>query len=436
MYFDADGAGGVTRPRQIAILKNLKENLRLGRQPMNQILLHKPGTLALGTYDGARFVISDQIIMGHGVKKTWDLTSSDEQFVGDFNGDGEADVFIRSPQKAGLLTYNSSVNGFELDSLEKNTIMGDLGTHWNLLSGDQEFVGDFNGDGKDDVFIRSVRYAGFLTYNDNSINPSFKANWVEKDKIDGSPGTYWGFSSDDQEFVGDFNGDGKDDVFIRSAGYAGFLTYNGSGFTASSVQKDQIKGAPDTYWNLLSGDQEFVGDFNGDGKDDVFIRSADYAGFLTYNGSGFTASWVKPGTIDGSNPNTFWDLLNGDQQFVGDFNGDGQDDVFIRSAEYAGFLTYNGSGFTASWVKQGTIDGVGGISWGLTSGDKEFVGDFNKDGKDDILIRNSDSLGLLTYNESSSSFQLDFKQSESAGDGSNFAIGNFSSAVPLPFVIV
>ncbi|AUB41006.1 hypothetical protein COO91_07044 [Nostoc flagelliforme CCNUN1] len=47
------------------------------------------------------------------------------------------------------------------------------------------------------------------------------------------------------------------DVFIRSAEYAGLLTYNGSGFQANSVQFDRIDG-----WNLGDGDQHFVGDFN------------------------------------------------------------------------------------------------------------------------------------------------------------------------------
>ncbi|MCL6752187.1 FG-GAP repeat protein, partial [Nostoc sp. CCCryo 231-06] len=80
----------------------------------------------------------------------------------------------------------------------------------------------------------------------------FQANSVQFDRIDG-----WNLGGGDQHFVGDFNGDGKDDVFIRSAEYAGLLTYNGSGFQANSVQFDRIDG-----WNLGGGDQHFVGDFN------------------------------------------------------------------------------------------------------------------------------------------------------------------------------
>ncbi|WP_220450991.1 FG-GAP repeat domain-containing protein [Nostoc sphaeroides] len=191
-----------------------------------------------------------------------------------------------------------------------------------------------------------------LTYNGSG----FQTNSVQFDWIGG-----WNLSGGDQQFVGDFNGDGKDDVFIRSAEYAGLLTYNGSGFQTNSVQFDWIDG-----WNLSGGDQQFVGDFNGDGKDDVFIRSAEYAGLLTYNGSGFQTNSVQFDWIGG------WNLSGGDQHFVGDFNGDGKDDVFIRSAEYAGMLTYNGSGFQTNSVQ---FDWIGG--WNLGGGDQHFVGDFN-----------------------------------------------------------
>jgi ribosome modulation factor len=151
-----------------------------------------------------------------------------------------------------------------------------------------------------DIFIRSPQYAGLLTYNNGS---GFQPNSIQYDWIGG-----WKLGSGDKHLAGDFDGNGKDDVFIRSPQYAGLLTYNGSGFQPNSIQYDWIGG-----WKLGSGDQHFVGDFDGNGKDDILIRSPQYAGLLTYNGSGFQPNSIQYDWIGG------WKLGSGDQHFIGDF---------------------------------------------------------------------------------------------------------------------
>jgi len=52
----------------------------------------------------------------------------------------------------------------------------------------------------------------------------------------------------------DFSGDGKDDVFIRSPEWAGLLSFDGTNFRQLSLQHDWIDG-----WNLSGIDQHFVG---------------------------------------------------------------------------------------------------------------------------------------------------------------------------------
>ena len=56
--------------------------------------------------------------------------------------------------------------------------------------------------------------------------------------------------------LGGTNSSPGQDIFIRSPQYAGLLTYNGSGFQPNSIQYDWIGG-----WKLGSGDQHFIGDF-------------------------------------------------------------------------------------------------------------------------------------------------------------------------------
>jgi Ca2+-binding RTX toxin-like protein len=242
MFFDADGTGS-TAQVQIA---TLSPNLPLRNQPMNEVFIRSSQYAGFLTYNGTNFQTNS---LQYGAIGSWGLGANDQHFVGDFNGDGKSDVFIRSPQIAGLLTYNGT--NFQSNSVQKDWIYGKAGA-WQLQDGNQEFVGDFNGDGKDDIFIRSPQYAGLLT--NNGIN--FQLDSIQKDWITGKAGA-WQLQAGNQEFVGDFNKDGKDDILIRSPEYLGLLTYNGSGFQLDSIQYDWAGG-----WNLGSGDQQFVGNFS------------------------------------------------------------------------------------------------------------------------------------------------------------------------------
>jgi hypothetical protein len=67
----------------------------------------------------------------------------------------------------------------------------------------------------------------------------------------------------------------------------------------------------------LEGDGWYFGDFNGDGRDDVFRYNPGV--LLLSDGSGFVSagSWTSVGLAAGGRP-----LVRGD------FNGDGRDDIF------------------------------------------------------------------------------------------------------------
>ena len=168
--------------------------------------------------------------------------------------------------------------------------------------------------------------------------------------------------------AGDFNGDGKADIitFTRGANADVFVSLsNGAGFLGASIWHDfWAPGAP-------TGEIPTVGDFNGDGKDDIvtFTRGNDRADVLVAlsNGWSFGAAqlwndWFAPG---------------GEVPTVGDFNGDGKDDIitFTRGDSgdvFVGLST--GTGFAVSkWHDYFAI-----------GGEIPAVGDFNGDGKDDI----------------------------------------------------
>jgi hypothetical protein len=125
-----------------------------------------------------------------------------------------------------------------------------------------------------------------------------------------------------------------------------------------------------------------LGDFNGDGTNDFLWRNQ--SGTLvdwTMNGSHITSSQVV--TFGGSPvaPNNSWNVAG-----IGDFNGDGKSDILWRNTN--GSLidwTMNGSQVTAS--QQVTLGGNAATpdsSWNIAG-----IGDFSGDGKSDILWRNT-----------------------------------------------
>lgn len=120
-----------------------------------------------------------------------------------------------------------------------------------------------------------------------------------------------------------------------------------------------------------------TGDFNGDGKDDFLLRRDD----------GWMTNWLGTSTggftNNGANSSVFtsvdWKVAG-----AGDFNGDGRSDLLLR----------NDNGWLTNWLgnTNGSFTNNGANSslffttdWSIAS-----VGDFNGDGISDMLLRRSD----------------------------------------------
>jgi hypothetical protein len=166
--------------------------------------------------------------------------------------------------------------------------------------------------------------------------------------------------------VGDFNGDGKDDIVTFTQGTTADVWValsNGAGFAASS--KWNASFAP-------AGYTPQVGDFNGDGKDDIISFSQGSTGDVWVSlstGAGFSAAVKWHG----------WFAPDGEIPMAGDFNGDGKDDIVSFTQNGTGDVYValsSGVGFVAAAVWHG---------WFSPAGETPGVGDFNNDGKDDIV---------------------------------------------------
>ena len=233
---------------------------------------------------------------------------------------------------------------------------------------------DFNADGKNDIVVQNqaAGWAGVWGMNGNAV-----ASWSGLVSTDGTSASTSGAKI---VGVGDFNGDGKNDIVLQNqaAGWAGIWGMNGSTVTSWN-------GLPSTSGGNIVG----VGDFNGDGKNDLVIQNqaAGWAGIWGMNGTAVT-SWSGLVSTDGTSASTSGAKIVG----VGDFNGDGKNDIVLQNqaAGWAGIWGMNGSTVT-SWI------GLPSTSGGNIVG----VGDFNSDGKNDLVLQGAGWAGIWTMNGSS-----------------------------------
>jgi len=291
---------------------------------------------------------------------TWDNVQ-----LGDFNADGKADLIGRNEAGAwwvGLSTGTSFTSGF-WGKWKTNT-------DWHNVQ-----VGDFNGDGRDDVAGRNNRGCWWVSLAKASGNRFEKARFWGRWKTN----TDW---HDVQ--IGDFNADGKDDIAGRNDGGAWWVSaanVNGNRFQRSRFWG---KWKTSSDWNDVQ-----VGDFNGDGRDDVagrndagrwWVSLANTAG-NRFEQSRFWGSWKT---------NTDWHDVR-----IGLFNDDNYADIVGRND--------NGSWWTSlADPTDGKFDKA--RFWGLWSTGTDWqdvqVGRFDGGDLADIIGRNdadewwvSESLG-------------------------------------------
>jgi hypothetical protein len=327
---------------------------------------------------------------------------------GDFNGDGKADVASIS-RNAGwewgrsIVMSISTGHGFDSELWPAEMPRKMREGNWRMDY--RQLVGDFNGDGLDDIATVS-RNGGGGWADWVAISLSTGSGFDSHEWRCGTPRNMrnGNANSDYQHLVGDFNGDGVDDIATVSrnagGGWAdsiGMELSTGDGF-AGEAWRCKTPGL------MRSGGAQceyryFVGDFNGDGRDDIATYSRNGAGGWVdrvavelSTGSGFeSCEWAArtPGLIRAGG----WTAIY--QTFVGDFNGDGLADLATVSQNAGGEWTKNivvefstGEGFESQILPATTP--VHMRNGNANSEYRCFADDFNGDGMTDIatLSRN------------------------------------------------
>ena len=189
------------------------------------------------------------------------------------------------------------------------------------LPTDTSLTGDWNGDGVDEIGVfRSSNLKFYLDFNGNRRWDGVGGGDVVQ-RLGGIPG--------DSPVVGDWNGDGYDEIGLHRKNKF-LLDQNGNGRWEGVAGGDVVRvfGA----WT----DTPIIGDWNGDGTDDIGVHRHNKF-FLDTNGNG---RWDGPG--DGGD--TRYRFGNpGQTPLAGDWDGDGTDEIGTHGNNVF-FVDYNADG--------------------------------------------------------------------------------------------
>jgi len=358
--------------------------------------------------------------------------------VGDFNGDGVADL-VHFVDASGVRLWVSKADGtFDVKPSFPNNGYPVDANGYRFISG------DFNGDGKADLlhFIDPTHLRVWLSSGDGTfdIRPTF-------------PNGGYDLSANNYNFrTGDFNGDGRTDLMhLIDGNTIRIWLSNGDGtfYVPEPWQTDEEMSS--------NGYKVMVADVNGDGRADV----------IHFVNNRYLRTWISQG--DGTFRSTsrfpaedVYDLSANDYSFSsGDFNGDGKTDLIHFMSENSVRIWLNKGDGTFDLKEEFKPSGFVAASQffshnGAHSDRVQFVGrktsasfpngtnfcsscvshpfllgDFNGDGKSDFVDVAGPNQVTMWTSQGDGSFKIESPFSQTNYDVGNlpasFVVGNFGS---------
>jgi trimeric autotransporter adhesin len=388
-----------------------------GNYSLNATVVSAGGALPpagdVGFFDttNANALLATQLLVPNSTHVTWNgivesLPNEVVGFaVGDFNGDGRPDVIYAQfgqqnhPNQLAVLFGNGDGT---FTPAPQTTSIG--------VNASQFVIGDFNNDGRQDVALM------YFTEQVNNLS-IFLGNGDGTFTLASTPA----FGIDISNLaVGDFNGDGNEDLAETDGPQLNILFGNGDGtftlgptttsvdFVSFAVGDFNKDGKLDL---VCSGQQLTVLLGNGDGTfhEGVSLPGANYPVVADFNGDGIldiagTVAVTDPtGPMDdgyisiylGAGDGSFTAaaplmvMLEPRQIVVGDFNRDGKPDLAVPDFQSNTNSTFLGNG-------DGTFTASGTVSSGADPASALATADFNGDGAADLLTQYT-GIGLAVY---------------------------------------
>jgi hypothetical protein len=282
----------------------------------------------------------------------------------DYNNDGWMDIFLvnsgtstfyspATPLRSAL--YRNNHDGTFTDVAKEAGITTDI-------YGMGVAIGDYDGDGYQDIFISGMTKC--VLYHNNG-----NGTFTDVTETSGIQASQWGTSA----VWFDYDADGKMDLFVGE-----FANYT----------SNRICGVSESYSGGSPGANP--------GQSFYCIPSVlkPMSSHLYRNLGGGKFADVSEKTGIFSKPGRAWGVV------AADINGDGYPDLFISNDIMPNFLWLNQKG--EGFEEIGLTAGVGYSSEGLArSGMGVDAGDFDCDGREDLIVANIDSQTTSLYRNTS-----------------------------------
>ena len=278
---------------------------------------------------------------------------------------------INHSRKSDVIFYEESGEhrlGYWLDGTNSWLGQSPLSSGWDVLGGY-----DMNSDGYADLVatMKGTSFVEIRYFCSGTVSPGAN-NYTSIGSRSQASLTEWNVK------VGNLTGNiGKNSIVWHNTS-SGILDVWKDG-TTSSIQLG-------TYATSSGWAMQGCGDFDGDGKDEVL---------MTLNGSDFRAVDLTGSTgvetMLGTANWTGWDV-----RAIGDFSGDGKDDIILFYQESGSMVKLiDGSATNYESIGQlSAYDENHNPDWSIVG-----CGDYNGDGKDDLLVKQSSTTTLGYYSE-------------------------------------